>query len=63
MVIWDPNLKISLCTTLIKVKVKVLDTYGFMCSLTKQFYLDKSKVKVTETVHWVLKVELKAVCF
>ena len=59
MAIWDPNLKIGLCTTLIKVKV--LDTYGVIASSPKQFDLDRSKVKVTEMAHWVLK--LNAVCF
>ena len=40
MAIWDSNLKIDLCTTLIKVKVKVLDTYN---QFAKQFDLDMSE--------------------
>ena len=64
MAIWYPNLKIGLCTTLIKVKVMVLDTYGVIASSPKQFDLDYSKVKVTGTeIYWVLRVKLNAVCF
>ena len=42
MAIWDPNLKIGLFTTLIKVrvKVKVLDTHGVIAMSPKQFGLD-----------------------
>ena len=36
MAIWDQNLKIGPCTTLIKVNVKVIDTYGDIAPSTKQ---------------------------
>ena len=41
MKIFGSKLKIGLCTTLIKVQV--LDTYGVIDSLAKQFDLDRSK--------------------
>ena len=53
MAIWDTNLKIGLCTILIKVKVKLLDTYGVIASSPKQLDLARSNVKVTETAHWI----------
>ena len=45
MAILDSNLKIGLCTTLIKVKVKVFDTYGVIASSPKQFDLDISEAR------------------
>ena len=55
----------SLCAILIKVevKIKVLDIYWVIDSSPKEFDLDRSKVKVTETTHWGLKVKLNAVYF
>ena len=52
---WYLNLKIAPFTTMVKVKIKALDTYGIIVSSPKQLVIDRSKVKVTETAHWVLK--------
>ena len=46
--------KISPFTTLVKVNVKVFNTYGVMVSVPREYDLDRSNVKVTETAHWVL---------
>ena len=41
-------------TTSGKVNVKVLEIYGVKVSSPRQFDLDRSKVKATETALWVL---------
>ena len=53
-------------TTLVKVKVQILDTYGVIVNSPKQFDVDRSKVKVPEMAHWALKVRSSqklSICF
>ena len=45
--IWYLNMNIDPFITLVKVKVKVPDTYGVIISSPKQYDFDISKVKVT----------------